>query len=253
MSGLTSKIELVITFRKEYSISFPDTLNSLLNHEWQEQLLKAKERNSILFNGPLFHVNKWAKKEKRIELQLGLTDYKSYVCTRSKEFSTRFPDIPQSMPIAVCAALITTDGKFIIERRKGVDIYNDFFHVVGGFIDPDQDMDYNGIPDPFKAIVREVKEETGIDIDFNNLILLGLAEDLRVPHYELCFLLETGLSSLEVQNNFNKMKTDREFNFPIFIDFSQEHIDSFLEKNKERLSPTGRDCLIMAINFNSQK
>jgi hypothetical protein len=244
---LFSKIELIISFKDEYTIGFPKQTESYFQNEWDEQVKKAKERNSLLFNGPLLHVAGWEQIENNIVLQLGLTDYKSYVCSRTKEFKRKFREIQRAMPLAVCVALITSDNKLILEQRKGVDIYNDFFHVVGGFLDPNKDLGQDGLPDPFMAIIREVREEIGLLINFENLLLLGLSEDKIVPHYELCFKSKIKLSSLDVQNKFNEIKTDGEFNYPQFIDFDRRSINSFLEMNKDKISPTGRDCIIMAV------
>jgi len=246
------KNKLVISLGNDYSINFPRPAEFYFQQEWNQQLIKAKKRNTLLFNGPLFHVANWENKENIVYLKLGLTDYKSYVCSRTKEFRRKFPEVPQSMPLALCITLITSDRKLIVEQRKGVDIYNDFFHVPGGFLDPVKDLDQKGIPEPFKGIDREVKEEVGLELDINNIIFLGLAEDTIIPHYELCFLSEIDLSSVEVLTVFNEMKTDGEFNHPIFIDFNKESINSFLEDNNEKFSPTGRDCLIMAVNFRTQ-
>jgi 8-oxo-dGTP pyrophosphatase MutT (NUDIX family) len=244
-----SKKELIVNFKNEYSLTFPKQTGPYFHHEWNEQVKKAEKRNSILFNGPLSHVSKWEMKDDKLFVHLGNTDYKSYVCTRTKEFKEKFPDIPTAKPLAVCVALITSDKKLIIEKRNRVDIYDGYYHVAGGFLDPKMDLDNKGIPDPVKGIVREVKEEVGLEIDSNGLILLGLAEDTIVPHYELCYLLEMSLSSPEVQSNFDKAKTDGEFNYPIFIDYNKESINTFLKENNEKISPTGRECLIMAVNF----
>jgi 8-oxo-dGTP pyrophosphatase MutT (NUDIX family) len=242
------KMNLFVTFKNEDSLKFPKHVEPFFLHKWNEQIIKAKERNSLLFNGPLAHVKNWVTYEDTLHLHLGLTDYKSYVCTREREFKNMFPDIQAATPLAVCAAIITTDRKIIVEQRKGVDIYDGFFHVAGGFLDPENDLYSDGIPDPVKCIVREVKEEVGLDVSSDSLILLGLAEDTIVPHYELCYLTYLNISSDEVKSNFEMAETDGEFNNPIFIDFTIESINAFLATNKDRISATGKECLIMALN-----
>jgi 8-oxo-dGTP pyrophosphatase MutT (NUDIX family) len=64
----------------------------------------------------------------------------------------------------VCALIFSYDGKLLMGRKdlKKGGVYSDCWHIPGGGIDKGENMN--------TAIIREIKEETGLDIDSVELV-----------------------------------------------------------------------------------
>jgi 8-oxo-dGTP diphosphatase len=63
----------------------------------------------------------------------------------------------ESMPKATVAAIVTNSASQILLTRRNIEPYKDHWCLPGGHIDP-----YETVT---SAVVREVKEETGLDFD----------------------------------------------------------------------------------------
>ena len=99
-----------------------------------------------------------------MQLTLGDTSYKEYVITRDPAYARNRPRTALSNPLAVCSVVETSDNLILLDQRQGVDVYNGHYHVIGGFFERGIDKDVQGWPDPFQAMRREIREETGIRI-----------------------------------------------------------------------------------------
>jgi len=111
--------------------------------------------------------------EEILYLIFGNTSYKEYVTTREPEFARGRDRQQLSNALAVCSVVETTDGHILLDKRQGVDVYAGRYHVIGGFFERDLDTSITNEtsetsetsetnPDPFAAIRREIREETGI-------------------------------------------------------------------------------------------
>ncbi|GCE04974.1 hypothetical protein KDAU_23030 [Dictyobacter aurantiacus] len=136
-----------------------------------------------------------------LHLTLGQTSYKEYVVTRSQEFASGRTRAELGNPLSVCSVVETADGHILLDKRQGVDLYVGRYHVIGGFFE--RDVDINATtqqPDPFAAMRREIREETGIGTDdISEQFCLGLVYDVFTPHPELCFLTRLRISLEEVR------------------------------------------------------
>src|SRR5437660_6136703 len=160
---------------------------------WQQKLAMAKEKNTRLFDTPLFRlVSTESRPDGTLHLVLGDTSYKEYVTTREPAFAQGRPRQELSNALAICSVVETSDGYILLDKRQGVDVYVGRYHVIGGFFERDLDMiaDQVGLsPDPFGAIRREIREETGIQAaDIQEQYCLGVVYDLQMPHGEMWFL-----------------------------------------------------------------
>lgn len=237
----SGKIGLVVEYNPDKVLLFSADINKWAEFYWHEKLRLAHERSVLLFNGPLFYVSGVTIDKNIVSINLINTDYRSYVCSRSKEFKELFPTAVPSKPLAACVALITSDNKLLLEKRRGVDVHEGMYHVVGGFLDPSKDIDLNGKPDAYYSVTREVKEEIGISVSPDKLVFLGIAEDTIIPHFELCFYSILPYKSDQILKLFNESDKDGEFSDPVFIDISEEIIKYFFSNSM--ISPTGKVCI----------
>src|SRR5579859_1625864 len=193
-----------VVIRYEASLRMPTTtqMRDWMDEQWQEQMRLAMKRGTKLFDTPLFRfiaarTETDGAGDTILQLMLGDTSYKEYVTTRSQEFAQRYPGHEVGNPLAVCSVVETSDGAILLDKRQGVDVYVGRYHVIGGFFEHlDSILD---APDPFGAMRREIREETGIQADdIREQHCLGVVYDLHVPHAEMCFLTRLHIPLAEV-------------------------------------------------------
>jgi 8-oxo-dGTP pyrophosphatase MutT (NUDIX family) len=186
-----------------------------------------------------------------LHLTLGNTTYKEYVTTREPTFAQNRPREELSNPLAVCSVIETTDNYILLDKRQGVDVYAGRYHVIGGFFERDLDTtatsdtsdtsDTN--PDPFAAIHREIREETGIQAaDIAEQHCLGVVYDLATPHAELCFLTRLNIPLHEVHQ---RVPEENEIKQLLSLSITEETLRDFILTNHGNISATGEPNLLM--------
>lgn len=207
---------------------------------WQQSLAQAKREGMMLYDGKLFRLERFQVDGRGLTLYLGDTTYKEYVATRRPEFHQSRPRQHLANPLAVCATIVTSDGRILVERRRGVDVYPGRYHVIGGWFD--RDLDGGESPHPSRAIQREVREEVGLRLARRRFECLGLVYDLATPHPELCF-------AASVDSRFDRIcrrrGTDGEVQHLEFVEASGEALRAFILANHGNISATGEPCLIL--------
>ena len=198
--------------------------------------------------------------EEILHLIFGNTSYKEYVTTREPEFARGRDRQQLSNALAVCSVVETTDGHILLDKRQGVDVYAGRYHVIGGFFERDLDTSITNEtsetsetnetnPDPFAAIRREIREETGIQAaDIAEQYCLGVVYDLATPHAELCFLTRLNISLHEVRQ---RVPEENEIKQLLSLHVTEESLRDFILTNHGNISATGEPNLLMygAVRF----
>lgn len=242
--GLYQPEDLHISYQPDQFLQFGCELQEWMEQFWQEKLRQARQSNSLLFDAPLYRlVSVRQATGQALQLTLGQTSYKEYVVTRSQEFASGRPRSELGNPLSVCSVVETADGYILLDKRQGVDLYVGRYHVIGGFFERDIDIDAAQRPDPFAAMRREIREETGIqEDDIREQFCLGLVYDLVAPHPELCFLTRLHISLDEVQqrkpedSEIKKLHTWRS---------DAEHLAQFILQHHDNISATGKPNLLL--------
>jgi 8-oxo-dGTP pyrophosphatase MutT (NUDIX family) len=185
-----------------------------------------------------------------LHLVLGDTSYKEYVTTRVPEFFQGRERQELSNALAVCSVIETSDEYMLLDKRQGVDVYVGRYHVIGGFFE--RGLDMMGQPDPFGAVRREIREETGIQVDdIREQYCLGVVYDLSTPHGEMCFLTRLHIPLAEVQT---RKPEDNEVKELLLLAVTEESLRDFVLHNHGNISPTGEANLLMygAVRFGAQ-
>ena len=155
--------QLEITYNPSLRMPTNPTIQVSMDTLWEQKLAIAREQNIPLFDAPLFRfVEVEAKDDGTLHLVLGDTGYKEYVTTRVPEFAQGRKREELGNALSVCSVVETSDGYILLDQRQGVDVYVGRYHVIGGFFERDRDSSVSQQPDPFGAIRREFREETGI-------------------------------------------------------------------------------------------
>jgi 8-oxo-dGTP pyrophosphatase MutT (NUDIX family) len=148
-----------------------------------------------------------------------------------------------SNALAVCSVIETNDGHILLDKRQGVDVHVGRYHVIGGFFERDLDHNTTTHPDPFQAMLREIREETGIQsADIREQYCLGVVYDLTTPHSELCFFTHLNISLAEVHT---RIPEDKEVQQLLSLAVTAETVRDFVLKYHGNISPTGEANLLM--------
>jgi len=144
---------------------------------WEQKLALARRNQIGLFDTPLFRLVELTSSPDKLSLVLGDTTYKEYVTTRVPEFARHRQRQELGNALSVCSVVETSDQYILLDLRQGVDVYVGRYHVIGGFFE--RELDMRAQPDPFAAMCREIREETGIQSsDILDQHCLGAVYDL---------------------------------------------------------------------------
>jgi 8-oxo-dGTP pyrophosphatase MutT (NUDIX family) len=241
--GLYRPGQLHISYQSDQRLPFSVEQQAAMDYLWQAKLLQAKQQQRLLFDAPLYRlINASKTSEQTIHLTLGDTSYKEYVTTREKSFAQDRPRIELGNPLAVCSVVETSDGVILLDKRQGMDVYKGRFHVIGGFFERGLDVTAQQQPDPFQAMQREIREETGIlAADISEQYCLGLIYDLTTPHSELCFLTRLHIPLSEVQQ---RKPEDNEIKTLHTLSVTDKSLSQFLQEHHSNIAVTGEANLL---------
>jgi 8-oxo-dGTP pyrophosphatase MutT (NUDIX family) len=105
------------------------------------------------------------------------------------------------------------------------------------------DTDPGEQPDPFAAMRREIREETGIQADdIRDQYCLGVVYDITTPHAELCFLTRLHIPLAEAHK---RQPEDGEIQQLLSLPITAESLRAFLLNHHGNISATGEPNLIL--------
>jgi 8-oxo-dGTP pyrophosphatase MutT (NUDIX family) len=242
--GLYRPDQLNITYDPSLRMPVTPEIQAWMDTFWEQKLAAAREKSYPLFDAPLYRfIQAEARENGSLYLHLGDTGYKEYVTTRVPEFFEGRARAELGNALSVCSVVETSDGHILLDKRQGVDVYVGRYHVIGGFFERDRDSTDDARPDPFGAITREIREETGIQLtDIREQYCLGVVYDVATPHAELCFLtrlsipLDEALTRVPEEDEIEQLHT-------LFV--TAESLRAFLLTNHGNISATGEPNLLL--------
>jgi hypothetical protein len=245
--GLYRPGQLIISYDSDQHLRLTAEQHTWMDVTWQDKLHQAQQEQRPLFDTPLYRLQALATQPdgQLLYLSLGNTSYKEYVTTRSAEFANHRSSAELSNALAVCSVIETSDGVILLDKRQGVDVYVGRYHVIGGFFERGLDVTAEQQPDPFAAIQREIREETGIhNADIHEQYCLGVAYDLTTPHSELCFLTRLHISLAEVQRRTPEDHEIKQLHTLQVTDSTGENLSAFILEHHGNISATGEPNLL---------
>jgi len=213
---------------------------------WQEKLQLARETGSRLFEAPLFcFIEAASQDDGTLHVLVGDTTYKEYVTTRVPEFAMGRARYELGNALSVCSVVETRDGYILLDKRQGVDTYVGRYHVIGGFFERNTDISaHTASPDPFSAIRREIREETGVRAeDISAQHCLGVVYDARMPHGEMCFLTCLNIARDDVI--YQRTPEEDEIKELHTLHVTPESLRAFITNNHGNISATGEPNLLL--------
>jgi hypothetical protein len=199
----------------------PSNIQNTLDDKWND-LLNDTKRGKVLFNKSKFRLHsvetKTNNKNNSIELilNLGLTDYKSYICTQqldlSSEIRQNIKEENFSHPLGVTCMIITSDNYLVLIKRSSacVDTPN-MYDIPGGHPEPSNLETYdneNIVQEIISSVIDECVNEINvdrntllIDSDFYIVILMRSQIHYGRPVFEFC--VRTTMTSSQLQQRYN--------------------------------------------------
>jgi len=242
--GLFRPDQLAITYDPSLRIPTDPAIQHWMDTFWAQKLTLAREQGIPLFDAPLYRfVNVETRADGTLCVTLGDSGYKEYVTTRVPEFYSGRQRQELGNALAVCSVVETSDGYILLDKRQGVDVYVGRYHVIGGFFERGRDSTGDGQPNPFGAICREIREETGIlASDIAEQYCLGLVYDLATPHAELCFLTRLHIPLSEVKT---RVPEENEIKHLETLYVTEQNLRDFIVRNHGNISATGEPNLLL--------
>lgn len=240
--GLYRPEQLIITYDPLLRMPMIPTIKAWMDDVWTQKLAEAQAQNIPLFDAPLYRFIEASTYHDTLRLTVGDTGYKEYVTTRLPEFAETHTRQELGNALSVCSVVETSDGSILLDKRQGVDVYVGRYHVIGGFFERGIDT-IATCPDPFGAMCREIREETGIrDDDIKAQYCLGVVYDLATPHAELCFLTELHIS---LEEALTRVPEDNEIQRLETLLMTEENLRAFILNNHGNISATGEPNLLL--------
>jgi 8-oxo-dGTP pyrophosphatase MutT (NUDIX family) len=222
------------------AIEFSPSMLDFIEREWESKI----KMYPGMYNGLLYHLDKYEVQRNSIELHLSDTNYKEYIGTRNSLFQLKYGDKWLSKPLSVGMVLVTADEQCVIGVRGGsVDSYHGKYATVAGYMDRGGDITY-GLPDPHATVIRELFEETGvIDSEINKTVCLGFTGRKQTL---AAFLVQLNISSLELSK---KTPQDIEFVRFQYIKKLPDALLHFISSNEARIPTyTGANLILLGMN-----
>ncbi len=237
-----------VNMEYDSSLRMPVTpqIQAWMDALWQEKLQLAKETGSRLFEAPLFRfIEATSRDDGTLRVLVGDTTYKEYVTTRVPEFAAGRTRQELGNALSVCSVVETSDSYILLDKRQGVDVYVGRYHVIGGFFERNVDVTAGSArPDPFGAMRREIREETGVQADdIDEQHCLGVVYDVRVPHGEMCFLTRLNITRDEVVHQ--RTPEEDEIKELLTLHITPESLRAFIINNHGNISATGEPNLLL--------
>ena len=166
-----------------------DSIEELIEKSWQEQTERARGAGTKIFNGQLCRLISHRCNNDHLDLTLGPVSFREFIGTNATQAYIRHLHGQEVMadPLGVSAAVCTSDGLIVMGMRSSNMIqYAGRIHPVGGTVEPPETS--GASPDPFKAIVGELHEETAVPPEkVSSILCLGLVRDRNTVQPELIF------------------------------------------------------------------
>ncbi len=242
--GLYRPDQLAITYDPSLRMPTDPTIQAWMDTLWEQKLALAHEKGIPLFDAPLFRlIEAESRPGGTLRLVLGDTGYKEYVTTRVPEFAQGRRREALGNALSVCSVVETSDSYILLDKRQGVDVYVGRYHVIGGFFERYRYSTGFKRPDPFGAICREIREETGIQsADIAEQHCLGVVYDVATPHGEMCFLTQLNIPLAEVHKRVPEEDEIKQLE-SLFV--TKESLREFVLKHHGNISATGEPNLLM--------
>jgi hypothetical protein len=256
-------------YKPEFGL--PEDISANLRAMVEKGKKEAEEKGRLFFDGQLVKLTGYSmgvKKGEKLILKTAPTSWFAYQATnrsldekilidsenKPTTIREKYKIDPKNLddilanPIGVSAVVISEpDHAMYFVKRSHVNVqYPNLYGVgVAGFMDRIGDA-VAGVPNPFKTIQREAKEEAGIECSMNDFTLFTVGRALDDLHAELFGVIRTSMAIREILNAPKKAKNEA-LSF-ITVPFQPREVLEYITKTIEKIPdgiPSGREAWIV--------
>lgn len=173
-------------------------IETAIDVAWKQALSRT---NVKLFDGPMSRLESYSVNGDGLHLNLSTTSYRQFCGTNlmHPEFADRFGWAALANSVGASCALQSADGWLLMGRRNNtVAYYPNRVHPFAGALEPRQPMDV------FDDARRELWEELSLPAGaIEQILCLGLVEDISLRQPELIFSVKSNRSRLEIEKHLD--------------------------------------------------
>ncbi len=239
--GIVTADLISVDYRPGVRIRWEPSVEKFIDKAWEAYVRASEDAGITVYNGRIFRLDSFDWTSGRLSLRLSDVDFRSCIGSGTNRFATAFPHVPRANPLTVAVALVTIDGKIVLEKRSRIDARRRKYHVIAGFMEREFDVS-DGQPNPFDTLRREVREELGLILE-DPLYGTGLVR--AVYGFELCFYSRLPISFERLLEIKADGDTDCEIDALEAIEDSPAAVASFLLRHTTDFVPSGRACLLL--------
>jgi len=224
-----------------------DSIEELIEKSWLDQIQRAEGTGTKIFNGQLCRLISHRCDNAHLNLTLGPVSFKEFIGTNATQAYIRHLHGPEVManPLGVSAAVCTSDGLIVLGMRSSNMIqYAGRIHPIGGTVEPPEaDGDS---PDPFKAIIDELHEETAVPPEsVSSIICLGLVRDRNTVQPELIFDCHVDCDVVSLFASAATAPDAAEHSSMVPVRDHPGAVVSFMENHFSQLTPVAMATLLL--------
>ncbi|MDP6633921.1 MAG: NUDIX hydrolase [Phycisphaerae bacterium] len=225
-----------------------DSVEELIETSWSEQIQRAESSGVKIFNGELCRLISYRCDNEHLNLSLGPVSFKEFIGTNATQAYIRHLHGAEVManPLGVSAAVCTNDGLIVLGMRsKNMIQYAGRIHPVGGTVEPPKDHTA-ACPDPFKAIIDELHEETAVPPEnVSSILCLGLVRDRNTVQPELIFDLHVDCDVVSLFASAATAIDAAEHSSMVPVRDHPGAVVSFMEQHFSQLTPVALATLLL--------
>lgn len=236
-SGVFPENKLTIAHTKS-TLSYDQKTLALIEGHWAQELKVAKEKNKLLFNGPIYRLEDHEILQDQLILYVSETNFKQLMGTNfyHPELAEEYGKSYLSNALALCTFLETGDENFIFVRRSSNVYFGEgLWHLIAGQFSIEKNE--NRTLSVFEVLYKELLEEGALTKEnIENCVCLGLIRNAVHFKPELVFYTKTSLSANEVLEKICTAHDGFEHEEVAIINKSE--LDAFM--NNEKLTSFAR-------------
>lgn len=198
-SGVFPENKLNIVHKKS-TLSYDAKTSALIEWHWKHELKVAKEKNKLLFNGPIYRLENYEILHDELKIYVSETNFKQLMGTNfyHPELAEEYGKSYLSNALALSTFLETGDEYFVfVKRSSNVYFGEGLWHLLAGQFSIEKKE--TRTLSAFEILYKELLEEGALTKKYiENCVCLGLLRNAVHFKPELVFYTKTSLSAKEV-------------------------------------------------------
>ncbi len=230
-SGVFPQNKLKIIHTKR-TVCYDEKTTALIEKHWKDEIYKAYKKNKLLFNGPIYRLEKFEKKGSSLIVYVSATNFKELMGTNfyHPELAEVYGKSYLSNAIALCTFLETADEYFVFVKRSTKVYFGEgLWHLIAGQFSIEKNE--TRTLSVLEVLYKELLEEGSlVKVDIESCVCLGLIRDKIHFKPELVFYTKIHLSAKDVAEKINTAHDGYEHEEVTFI--KKSDLDSFMKSGK---------------------